>query len=88
MDCGLDRDEVKEVLDSDKYHGEVVLDEREAARYGIHAVPCFIIGDYALQGAQPGEYMKSALLKALEKESTKVEEAQGMTCGPDGCRIG
>ncbi len=33
-------------------------------------------------GAQPPEYMKSALLKAMEKESSKVDESQGMTCGP------
>lgn len=88
VDCGFDAAEVEAVLDSDKYHDEVVLDEREAARYGIHAVPCFIIGDYALQGAQPAEIMKSALLKAMEKESSKVDESQGMACGPDGCRIG
>jgi predicted DsbA family dithiol-disulfide isomerase len=39
VNCGFDAGEVKAVLDSDKYHDEVVLDEREAARYGIHAVP-------------------------------------------------
>ena len=40
-ECGLDADEVKEVLLSDKYRDEVIADETQAATYGIHAVPFF-----------------------------------------------
>lgn len=86
-DCGLDAEEVKEVLDSDKYKDEVILDEREASRYGIHAVPFFVVGKYGISGAQSVEGMKAAIMKVLE-EQKDVQPEQGMACGPDGCRIG
>ena len=86
-DCGLDAAEVKEVLDSDKYMDEVILDEREASRYGIHAVPFFVVGKYGISGAQSVEGMKAAIMKVLE-EQKDVQPEQGMACGPDGCRIG
>jgi len=86
-DCGLDATEVKEVLDSDKYKDEVILDEREASRYGIHAVPFFVVGKYGISGAQSVEGMKAAIMKVLE-EQKDVQPEQGMACGPDGCRIG
>ncbi len=86
-DCGLDAAEVKEVLASDKYKDEVILDEREASRYGIHAVPFFVVGQYGISGAQSVEGMKAAIMKVLE-EQKDVQPEQGMACGPDGCRIG
>ena len=86
-ECGLDAEEIKEVLASDKYKDEVILDEREAMRYGIHAVPFFVVGQYGISGAQSTEGMKATIMTALEKETGTAEE-QGMTCGPDGCHIG
>lgn len=85
--CGLDAGEVCDVLGSDKYRDEVLLDEREAARYGIHAVPFFVVGQYGISGAQSVEGMKAAIRKALE-ESGGAEAGQGMSCGPEGCGIG
>ncbi len=86
-DCGLDSEEVKEVLTSDKYREEVILDEREAARYGIHAVPFFVMGKYGISGAQSVEGMKAAIVKAMEDSNEKVIEP-GMSCGPEGCSLG
>ena len=86
-ECGLDADEVREVLSSDKYKDEVILDEREAARYGIHAVPFFVVGEYGISGAQSVEGMKATLMKVLEEQKDAAIPA-GATCGPDGCRIG
>ena len=85
-DAGLDAEEVKEILTSDKYKDEVLLDEREAARYGIHAVPFFVIGQYGISGAQSVDGMKAAIMKVMEESAEAVTE-QGMSCGPDGCRI-
>lgn len=85
-DAGLDAEEVKEVLSSDKYKDEVLLDEREAARYGIHAVPFFVVGQYGISGAQSVDGMKAAIMKVMEESAGAVTE-QGMSCGPDGCRI-
>ena len=85
-DAGLDAEEVKEILTSDKYKDEVLLDEREAARYGIHAVPFFVVGQYGISGAQSVDGMKAAIMKVMEESAEAVTE-QGMSCGPDGCRI-
>jgi len=87
LDSGLSEDEIKEVLASDKYKDEVILDEREAARYGIHAVPFFVVGKYGIPGALSTEQMKATIMKTMEEESD-MPKAQGMTCGEDGCRIG
>ena len=86
-DAGLDAEEVKEVLSSDKYKDEVLLDEREAARYGIHAVPFFVVGQYGVSGAQSVDGIKATIMKVMEESAGAVTE-QGMSCGPDGCHIG
>lgn len=87
-ECGLDSSEVKDVLYSDRYREEVILDEREAARYGIHAVPFFVIGQYGISGAQSMESMKATIIKALKEQQDAEQPEQGMTCGLDGCRMG
>ena len=87
VSCGLEEGEVKALLDSDLYRDEVILDEREAARYGIHAVPFFVIGKQGLSGAYPVEAMEQVLREALETLPPELP-AQGMQCGPDGCRLG
>ena len=87
VSCGLEEGEVKALLDSDLYRDEVILDEREAARYGIHAVPFFVIGKQGLSGAYPVEAMEQVLREALETLPPEPA-AHGMQCGPDGCRLG
>ena len=87
VSCGLEDSEVKALLDSDLYRDEVILDEREADRYGIHAVPFFVIGKQGLSGAYPVEAMEQVLREALETIPPEPP-AQGMQCGPDGCRLG
>ena len=83
VECGLDENEVEEVLNSDKYAAEVREDERKAALIGIHGVPYFIIGGkYGLSGAQPVEILKQAINEALTEE-----KFSGMTCGADGCKF-
>ncbi len=86
VECGLDENEVDELLKSDKYAEEVRNDEREAATLGIHGVPYFVVGGkYGLSGAQPVEVLKQAINEALTDE---VEtELNGMTCGADGCHF-
>ena len=86
---GMDEKEVTEVLDSDKYADAVRLDERESQRYGIHAVPYFIIGNrVAIPGALPVKQMESVLTEVMEAEAKEAVGMQGMSCGPDGCHIG
>ncbi len=86
-DCDLDAAEVDAVLSSDKYAAEVRADEHEAAMLGIHGVPYFVVGrKYALSGAQPVEVIKQAIEDYLA-ENSDLDELNGMTCGPNGCRF-
>lgn len=91
-ECGLDPKEVEELLASDKYRDEVIADEQVAYQSNIHAVPFFIIGKYGISGAQTTEGLKEALLSAMQDEAAAdakaTEAGEGMTCGPDGCRLG
>ena len=78
--------DVRDFLRSDRYADEVRLDEREAYRYGISAVPYFVInGRYAVPGAMPVSELERVLRKAAEEED--AAPAGGMSCGPEGCRI-
>ena len=87
-DCGLDAGEVREVLASDKFRDEVLMDEREAAARGIYGVPYFLInGKYTVSGAPNTEGLKAAL-KKIAAEEAAAQISSGMQCGPDGCRIG
>ena len=86
VECGIDENEVDELLKGDRYATEVREDEKEAAIYGIHGVPCFLInGKYSLSGAQPIHVIKEAIESILDKEA--IDELDGMTCGPNGCRF-
>lgn len=92
VECGLDKDEVTKVLESNLYETDVVRDENEATSHGIHAVPFFVIGQYGISGAQSVDGMKAAILtvmKETEKQLLETDSApQGSVCGPDGCHIG
>ncbi len=93
-EVGLDRAEVLDFLATDKYEMDVRLDEREASRYGIHSVPCFVFEDYyAVNGAMSKDQfveligrMKEDIEKRRAEEMMKKAQANaGMACGPDGC---
>ena len=85
-ECGLDAAEVEKFLASDEFAAEVRADEREAAAYGIHAVPYFVInGKYAINGAQPTELIAATLEKILAEEPDE-NFSGGMACDADGCR--
>ena len=66
--CGLDPDETERFLESGELREEVLSDEREAAEMGIRGVPYFMIGRYAVSGAQSTETFRRALGEALKEE--------------------
>lgn len=86
---GLDEKDVDDVLNTDKYADDVRLDEREAQRYGVHAVPYFVIGNkYAIPGAMPVEAMERVLKNVMDEEAKAAQDSMmGMACGPDGCHF-
>lgn len=91
LSVGMKEDEVKEVLESDKYDDEVRFDEREAAMRGVHGVPYIMFnGGFAVPGAMSIDAFKSVLLRELKKQGQETEEKPAErphTCGPDGCRL-
>ncbi len=86
VEAGLPRDEVRDVLATDRYAAEVREDERTAMELGITAVP-FFVADRALgvAGAQPPELLVAFLRRAREARPAVSVVAAGETCGVDGC---
>jgi len=77
---GLPADEVDAVLDSDRFAEEVRADEALASRYGISAVPAFVIDQrYLISGAQP----VATLLDALNQIAGQAQPI-GPTCSSAG----
>jgi predicted DsbA family dithiol-disulfide isomerase len=68
VEAGLPEDEVRDVLDSDRYAREVRADEVAAQQIGVRGVPFFVLGrKYGLSGAQPTEVMLQALQQTWDE---------------------
>ncbi len=85
---GLDKDEVKQMLDSDAYAEEVHSDIQQAQQIGVNGVPFFVFIDkYAISGAQDS----TTFLQALDQTWQVVAQNalpltnDGAVCTPDGC---
>jgi predicted DsbA family dithiol-disulfide isomerase len=66
--AGLPADEVREVLEGDRYADAVRADERAATQIGIRGVPFFVLGrKYGVSGAQPSEVLLQALQQAWDE---------------------
>lgn len=91
LSVGMNEDEVRDVLESDKYDDEVRFDEREAAMRGVHGVPYIVFnGNFAVPGAMSIDGFKSALQRELrwqEKEKNDAPAERPHKCGPDGCEL-
>jgi predicted DsbA family dithiol-disulfide isomerase len=69
-EVGLDADEVRAMLASDRFAAEVRDDERTAHALGISAVPCFVIDRrFGAPGAQPPEVLASFLQRGWDERS-------------------
>ena len=88
-EVGLDADEVRAALASDRYADAVRADEREAQQLGISGVPFFVIDRrLGISGAQPAEMLRSALEQAWEDANplTVLSGADGAeACVDDVC---
>jgi predicted DsbA family dithiol-disulfide isomerase len=84
-EAGLDTEEVRAVLASDRFASEVRADEEAARKLGIHGVPFFVLaGKYGVSGAQPADVLLRALEQAWESLPGPVAQ-DGAACGPEGC---
>jgi predicted DsbA family dithiol-disulfide isomerase len=67
-DCGMDADEVRAWLATDKDVAVVEAEAQAAKEAGIDGVPCFIFGGvFAVSGAQAPEYLAGAMERAVAK---------------------
>jgi predicted DsbA family dithiol-disulfide isomerase len=67
-EVGLPAEEVREVLDGERYADAVRADERAATQVGIRGVPFFVLGrKYGVSGAQPAEVLRQALQQAWDE---------------------
>jgi predicted DsbA family dithiol-disulfide isomerase len=86
-EAGLNADEARGVLASDRYADAVRADERQAQAYGITAVPFFVVDRrYGVAGAQPPE----ALLQVLDTAWAEAHPLQVLTpaAGDEACADG
>lgn len=78
VDAGLDEQEVKAVLASDRYADEVRGDEALAQEIGISGVPFFVIaGRLGISGAQTPDVLLGALDKGWELSSAQEQSDHG-----------
>jgi predicted DsbA family dithiol-disulfide isomerase len=75
-DCGLEAEQVRGWLASDKDVAEVEREALTAKESGIEGVPCFIVGgELAISGAQAAEYLADAIERAsLETAGSDAAE--------------
>jgi predicted DsbA family dithiol-disulfide isomerase len=66
-DVGLDAEDVRRALASDKDVAEVEREALSAKEAGIEGVPCFILGGkFAVSGAQAPEYLAEAIERVAQ----------------------
>lgn len=81
---GIDAAEVDSVLNGRDYRSDVEADENIAHRYGVTAVPFFLVnGKYGIHGAVDVSEFEQVLKKAIDEEDAM--DMTGSVCGPDGC---
>ena len=86
VEVGLDEDEVRGMLASDRLAEEVRDDERTAHAFGISAVPTFVVDrSIGVSGAHPPEALLELLREGWARRApAPVMVAGGEACGVDG----
>ena len=85
-EVGLQAEEIRTVLQSDKYAQDVVQDQYKAQQLGIQGVPFYVFNNkYGVSGAQPSEIFAQVLEKVWEEEKPVLitEPGEGF-CTVDG----
>ena len=88
-EAGLDAEEARAVLASDRYAAEVRADEAQARAYGISGVPFFVVdGRYGVSGAQPADVLLQVLDRAWSEQSPLVAVGGAAPgCDGDACAV-
>src|SRR4051794_36222647 len=85
-EVGLQPEDIRTVLQSDKYTQDVLIDQYKAQQVGANGVPFYVFNNkYAVSGAQPSELFAQVLEKVWEEEKPVVITGQGEGfCTVDG----
>jgi len=84
-EVGLDQDEVRQMLASDRFARDVREDEQMASAFGISAVPTFVVDrQLGVSGAHPPESLLQLLNEGWSRRAPAPVIAGGEACGPDG----
>ena len=91
-EVGLDADEVKATLHSDRYAADVRNDEAMASSLGASGVPFFVIdGTYGVSGAQGAEVILQAMERAWAESHPVMVIAGGAddqaSCADGSCSV-
>lgn len=86
---GLNPNEVREIIEFDRFENEVDEDINDARMLGVQGVPTFVIDrKVGVSGAQKEEYFLEFLRSNFKEESPKINiDSDSDACGPDGCDI-
>ena len=87
---GIDKEEAKQAVTSEKFDYEINQDILEARNSGVSGVPFFILnGKYSVSGAQPVELFENALQQTYNETITPLKNLSdnGASCDTDGCEI-
>jgi predicted DsbA family dithiol-disulfide isomerase len=88
-EIGLNADEARSVLESDKYASDVKDDINESQQLGVRGVPFFVFDrKYAISGAQPTEAFLETLEKAFAEwrkanPTVQLQVSEGAVCEPN-----
>ncbi|MGN7974443.1 DsbA family oxidoreductase [Serratia sp. 22264] len=75
--CGLERNDVTNMLNRGLFRAEVEADQDRLRKLGGNGVPFFLInGQHPLSGAQPQDVFLQALTQACEDTSSKVNQGE------------
>jgi len=78
IDCGMDGEEVRALLATDKDVAAVEAEANAAKEAGIDGVPCFILGGlFAVSGAQEPHYLADAIKRAAAEQHARADEPAG-----------
>lgn len=92
-EVGLNEEEIKRVLEGNKYEDTVKQEMLEGRQVGVRGVPFFVLNrKYGVSGAQAQEYFEQVLQKLWEEEQEQTlspihEAKDGATCNDDTCEM-
>jgi predicted DsbA family dithiol-disulfide isomerase len=89
---GLDAEEVRTALSSQRFAPAVRDEQAEATALGVRGVPFFVVDRrYGVSGAQPADQLLEVLDRAWERGSIRSRwsgpDGDARRAGPDGCAI-